>query len=293
MGVKDFNKIVAPNGRTIQDMVQVITLAKLVKLGEARHSRISLAIDASYVIYNSVTAFKDKQLTAEDNTLTSHISVIFNKVCMFKKSNINQVWIFDSPEGNASKKYAKRARTDFKMTADHIRDVQYLLENLGIVYYTAPKDVEAEHICALFTSLKYCDYVLSNDTDVLCFGGNMLMPFKGKYYIYDLDMILMELFPDDDRHDAYLKLVRAGVHLGNDFNVKSPGIGAKTVLKKIDTPLSDEQEISFNNFTNKINMDNLHKVIGSYNEENIISFLTQKAFNRTKVTEKLQQIFAL
>jgi len=286
MGVKDFFKICV-NGKTFEELGRRVTLKDF--------KDKTLGIDASFIIYNSATAFT---LSDENSAITSHLHVILNKILAFKKLNITQLWIFDNPEQHAKKRKREPA-TEFRLNADIVAETQALLTNMGITYVTAPKQVEAEHLGAMLSVTnsnggRVCDYIISGDSDVLMFGGNLLRVKREKsktvYFAYDFDDFLA------DSGLTYDELVKVGVAMGNDFNVKIRGVGPKTVVKKVrdefDTLIkedTEEQKLeklgAIAEFKSRPKSP-LDKVNGLYNKDAVIAMLEKRGFN----SERLQKI---
>jgi 5'-3' exonuclease len=287
MGIKNFFKIAVKHFKEFENIGKRVTLNDF--------SGKTLAIDASLIIYSSALAF---HLSDENSVITSHLHVILNKILLFKKHNINQLWIFDNKEPHPLKEEELDARNQnrtFTINAEIVADTQKLLTNMGITYVVAPPQVEAEHLGALLIP-EVCDAVLSGDSDVLLFGGNLLRPRKEKnktiYYYYDFNTFL------EHAEITYDELVKIGVAMGSDFNKKIKGIGMKTVLDKIKN--NDFEELIKNEsdedkarkyevialFKSRPQFP-LDKTNGSYNKENVIKMLSEKDFNVERLNKLL------
>jgi len=233
MGINNFFKIIAKSGVTFGSLGAPMSLKEL--------EGYTLAIDASYVIYNSATA-AELSHAGQD---TSYLNIILKKILMWKRSKIELIWVFDNPLPNPLKR-ERVSSGHFTMTSEHVQNVQELLRVLGQMYVVAPVGVEAEHLGATLVQLGVCNYVFSGDSDVLMFGGNLLVPEKGKsgkYIAYDYDKFMEGTKLSRD------ELLRCGVIMGCDFCVKTPNIGEKTVVKKMGgVELSSEQEIAIAEF---------------------------------------------
>ncbi len=141
-------------------------------------------------------------------------------------------------------KYEKRC---FRVQSYHIQDVQFMLDCLNIPWVVAPfrlngnhsDPYEAEQFAAMLTNeTRYgidhlIDYVMSPDADAIMFGSKRIIKRvrqKGKankFVEYDLDNLLSDNGIDLD------DLIKIGLILGTDFAEKTPGIGAKSIFKKI------------------------------------------------------------
>jgi flap endonuclease-1 len=259
MGVKDLFKLPISNeeheyydpeaGNTLNNLGERIELSSL----EGHR----IAIDASDYIYNSLLAMSHVEaLTDSEGNPTSHILRIFNTVQMLHRAKVKQLWVFDSSKPNKFKKFEAEKRRDrrqigksrgqekqaFVMTGKHVADIKKLLTLMGVTYVEAPEGIEAEHYGAYMTSgeigERFCTYMLSADSDVLIFGGNLLRHVtersasgktkKTVYKVYELEDVLSALDVD---YDEFLKIA---VALGTDFQEsKIKGVGPKTVVKKV------------------------------------------------------------
>jgi flap endonuclease-1 len=311
MGVLDFFNVVL-GGKPIKDYGEMTTLEQLAKEGSFR-----VCVDASNIIYSSILAFSLQQgdaLTTKEGKMTMHINTIFNKVLQLNKLGIQQVWIFDSPTMNPLKekelkrraevkKQAKDVRVKFTMTAEHVKDIQTLLTKMGVCWVEAPPKIEAEQYGAWMTQGKpeerYCRYMISGDSDVLLFGGNLLRPMKKKsatgassktvYQAFELSELLRESKTKMD------ELVKIGVTMGTDFNDHIAGVGVKTVEKKvkdgdIDEKMKESHKASMEYFksdiSNLLGESDLHK--DAYDQEGLLSFLKNNSFNTEKIKPKLK-----
>lgn len=307
MGIKNFFKIKITNkksdfyGLPIEKLGEIITLSKL------KNKRI--CVDGSLIIYQSILAFQNNVLKDSDD-ITAHINVIFNKVIQLAQNGIIQIWIFDNPNLNILKKNESLKRkihrenqelegkTFYRLNKKHVEEIQTLLNLMNIMYITSPEGTEAEQYGAYLTKSKngkpFCEYMLSSDSDVLFFGGNLLRistkkTLSGKtsktiYQTFRLDDILNEL---DLTYNQFLKLIC----LGSDFNEKNnQRIGPNTILKKIDDiELTNEMKKAIEYF--KLNISNkieTAKIVeGKYDRLKLIDFLKTHKFNIERVNSRL------
>jgi 5'-3' exonuclease len=251
MGINGFFKtLVASKGEHAGKTI--LHLGKEIKLNEL--SGKTICFDTSNMIYSAILALQTVTgMTTADGKITSHIKTIMSQVLMFKKHNINQIWIFDSPNGTELKKKelekrkvkkeaATNEKAQFRMTREHVEDIKTLLNLLGITYIIAPDGIEAEQFGAYLTMSKpgvgaMCDYMYSGDADVLIFGGNLLRPMtvktatgkskKKQYYAYSNAEILEATGLDRQN------LAELAVALGSDFADKCEKIGPKTAIAKV------------------------------------------------------------
>ena len=297
------------NGKVIGDLADAIDLKDLA--GER------ICIDTSWTIYSAVLAMAHVTSLADSSGKTTiHLNTILNKVIMFKKFKIDAIWIFDSPKQNAMKakeiekrrkrkKDSKNDKAKWTMTSEHVQDVQELLSKLGVMYITAPDGIEAEQYGAALTSgpedQRYCKYMLSGDSDVLFFGGNLLRPVKrrtasGKsskagYETYNLQTIL------DEMDVTIEEFVKMGVTLGCDFCDKTPKIGPKTVHSKLAAvklpALTPEQKEAYFYFLSVFETKNTDLVQNKFDKQGLITMLTSRGFKKDTLEKKIKTAYKL
>jgi flap endonuclease-1 len=313
MGVDQFFRIIVSK----EDKTTIGSLGTKIKLQELKGARI--CVDASGIIYSSILALENiTALTDTQGKPTAHINIILNKVIQLKQAEIDQIWIFDSPHPNEMKRRAierralrrakERSKSQanekviYQLTTEHVQDIQKLLRLMGIMFITAPEGIEAEQYGAYMTrgpiETRFCRYMLSSDSDVLCFGGNLLRITTEKsatgasrktvYCIYELDDILQHL------QFSYEQFLRMCVTMGTDFNDKTVGIGPATIVTKIrakNVYITPAQESAIEYF-----MSNIHAQASSaevthenYNADALIEFLLERNFQLDRVTKMLQK----
>jgi len=300
MGIKQFFSIKLSDKRTIAD------LGKIVKLSKYRNCR--LCIDTSFVIHNAIKAMPSlKTMTDPEGNVTAHLKLIMLKIMQFAREGITQVWILDSPASNplkvaerdrrleAKKKLIERDGEDsvhnFSINADVIADVKTLISNMGVDYMEVPDGIEAEQYGAYLSSGKpeerFFQYMISGDSDVLVFGGNLLRVTSEKsktvYVEYEINNILSELNMTQNQ------LIEMSVAMGTDFNKKIAGIGPATVVRKIksdDIKFTSEQ-IQVIDYFKKVPEMEPNIVQGSFNKKAVLDFLEKKGFKKDLIQEQL------
>ena len=310
MGVKKFFEIIIKNvlsnyeGKKLADLGEDVTLANLE--GER------VCVDASTMIYQALLALQFvTSLTDSSGKPTGHLNTIFAKVLMLKVAKVDQVWVFDSPNPNKLKKdelkkrAAKRAKaTDdkraFKMTSEHVKDIQELLKAMGIFYIVAPDGVEAEQYGAILTQGDdpFCKYMMSGDSDVLMFGGNLLRPMTKKsasgkskktvYATYDLNTILNELGVTREQ------LSTMGVAMGCDFAPKTVRIGPASVhnaLKNGKLTMTTEQQAAHDYFMSEIEMSAADLVKSTFDKKELVNMLVKRGFNADRITKRIEKVY--
>jgi flap endonuclease-1 len=316
MGVHNFFKIKIVNRNSSFDGKTIAEWGEIVKLSKFKGERI--AIDASWTIYTSMLALASvSSLTDEQGNPTAHLNTIFNKVIQLADAGIQQIWVFDSPQPNEMKKleYQKRSerrktgeaagddKVAFRLQEQHVNDVKKLLTLMGIMFIEAPPGVEAEQFGAYLTrgdeSERFCKYMISGDSDVLFFGGNLLRLTSQKsatgkssktiYQAFNLDELLNEM---DMTYDDFLKM---GVAMGSDFNEKAPRVGPATVIKAIRDGkvfIDPSQQKAINYFkSNPLEVEGTPAPItvqGDYQKDALIEFLVSKKFNKDRIAKRLE-----
>lgn len=311
MGITNFFKIpVAKSGHEHEgEPLEVI--GEVVDFSLLKGIRVG--IDASGIIYNSLTAFdKIATLTDADGNPTGHLLKIIALASMLKKAEINQVWNFDSPKctplksSTNKKRNAKRdaaaakgdSRNAFKITGPLIEDTKQLLYALGIPVIQAPDGFEAEHYGAQLTKpgpngAAYYDYFISADSDVIMFGGNLLRYVKeasasGKskktvYKIYTQEAVLGAL------DITYDHLVEVCVTLGTDFQEsKVTGVGIKRVVDKVqygDITFNDNQKQAIEYIKSKVPVSKDDMVVYEPDADKIRAYLSHKKFNEKRIED--------
>lgn len=246
MGVQDLFKVeYVPQGTKTKTTLKDLGVST--KLNTLKR----VALDVSHLIYRAGLAMKQvAALTDSEGKSTVHINTIWNQIVSFRQNNCDIIGIFDNPKANADKqaenerRAKKRADAEaagkekqaFKLTTEMINDVKTLFNTHGVAWVEAPEGMEAEEYAAFLTQgdpkTRFCDYVLTGDSDVLLFGGNLLRPLKdtqGKpeYLAYDYDAVLKALKMNRE------EFVRMCVALGTDFMGRLATMGQKTIVKKI------------------------------------------------------------
>ena len=287
MGVKKFFEIVIRNILSNLDGKKLCDLGKDVVLEDLAGERI--VVDASTMIYQSLLALQFvKSLTDSSGKPTGHINTIFNKVMMIKDAGLEQVWIFDSPEPNELKKRELEERAErrakatdekqaFRMTSEHVKDIQKLLKYMGILYIVAPP---------------------GGDSDVLMFGGNLLRPMtkrsasgkskKTVYATYDIDTILKGF------NITREQLVTMGVSMGSDFAPKTSRVGpsnVQTLLKRKKLVLTAEQQTAHDYFMSDIEMQSADLVKNEFDKKGLISFLAKRGFSEDRITKRIDTVY--
>jgi len=294
MGIKNLNKLITGDPISLKDL---------------KGKR--LVFDASHDIYRALTGiYSVKGLTDKHDNPTIHLSVIFNNICKFVEHDISIMYIFDNGSHplkaneierrkDIRNKATEKLKTadiseheklnkrviDYEILKNAHTDVQKMLTLFGIDYIIAPPNIDAEHVASCMTIRGEADIVVTNDTDVLTYGGTALLQRDGyKMNIYSLEENLKKL---DLNMDQFIKVCLA---LGSDFADKTPSVGPMTVIKKVKDglELSKDQKEAYMLFVSRCGKGKLYK--GDRNIPGLIEWMASKNFNIDKLKNKLEKI---
>lgn len=217
-----------------------------------------VAVDTMGIIYSSVMALGENQLTDLNDNITTHIQVTLATIRKFHRNGASQIWVFDNPNPNKMKaeeterRRKARNRLNVEVTPEMIEEIKLLLGYIGIPYLVAPEGVEAEFYAGMLTHSHevegevvdaICDYVYTRDTDAFLFAKAILRTecriLEGKKFrtIRANNNNLFLYVPEEIKTyggltDHEVKMV--AIALGNDFDDKGIyRVGPKTALRKI------------------------------------------------------------
>ena len=170
------------------------------------------------------------------------------------------------------------------ITKQHYLDVKTLLEYIGISYYNSYG--EAEEFCAFLQKKGVVDYILTEDTDSLTFGGsNVIFTSKNNYTLYNLNFILAKL---EMEMDEFIDLC---ILCGCDYTCTIPKIGpvnAFNIIKKFKS--IDAFLIENKKYTIPENFDYLtSRQLFKQNENFEIPSLIIKEMDIKKLTDLLSE----
>ena len=161
------------------------------------------------------------------------------------------------------------------MNKKHSEEVIEMLKSIGIPFLVA--DGEAEEYCAFLQKNKYVDYILTEDTDSLTFGGDSILfnvpKSKNNFYLCKLNPVLVGL---GINHAQFIDFC---ILCGCDYTCTIPKIGPVTALNIIKTHGSIEAFIS----------NNVRYTI----PENFNYVLARELFNKNNSFSKLNQTISL
>lgn len=215
-------------------------------------------VDTIYIIYKYCIAIRNtgKDYVNKDGNLSSHLLAIFNLSTFLLKNNITPIFVFDgrtpdikknttqerkrkkikanefiNNDNNQNIDYIKNFKKSFHLEDIHYLECQLLLNALGITYIISPEEADSQ--CAVLSYInKFIGGVISEDSDILVFGGQKLIKnfnIKNKSYDeYDLDSIINFMIEkaNNIRNIYNLPLIDSLTHkdfitycilLGNDY----------------------------------------------------------------------------
>ncbi|EFO62244.1 Flap structure-specific endonuclease [Giardia lamblia P15] len=219
-----------------------------------------IAIDASVMLYQFITTITSGDGAALANSsgeVTSHLVGLLAKVIRMAEAGIKPIFVFDGkpPEdkqGELEKRRQAReaaeleqqkaeeegnlerakqlSRRTVKVTQQHCKQAERLLDVLGIPYIIAAGEAEAQ--CVAMAKERLCEGVASSDLDVLAFGSpclirNLAQGGDREIMEINLNIVLKEL---GFSYDEFLDLC---ILCGCDYANSLEGIGPKTAYKLI------------------------------------------------------------
>lgn len=221
-----------------------------------------IALDATMALYQFLIAVRygdQGNLTNDAGEVTSHIIGFFYRTIRMMENGIKPIYIFDgkppdfkSDELQKRKERREQAQAELKeaeetgdtervqqmqkrtvkVTKEHVKDVQELLTFMGVPWYGAPGEAEAQ-------ASKMCEQgivygVGTEDVDALTFGTKKLVRHlyvseskKKPIMEFDLDKVLDGMGVNMDQ------FIDICILCGCDYCPSIKGIGGQTALKLI------------------------------------------------------------
>ncbi len=272
MGIKNFFKLLKGQEISLKDI-----------------SDDKIAIDCMPEIYRALLGMPNTHtLTDPNGNPTAHINIIIQMARKFQKANIKQIYVFDSPIPVPEKQQELERRADSRPPVNMqymIEDIKYVLSMMGITWVVAPDGYDAEHVCAELYKRGDVTYILTNDADAFIYGGEYIIRRekvgnKPALMLYNVeDLKSQNKLSDED-------LLKIAVILGTDFCGKSPRIGVKTVIKKVNSvELSECQLQAIEVFKRRVTIPQL--ITNKPNNSELLDWLVSRGFNYTRMTKIL------
>jgi flap endonuclease-1 len=280
-----------------------------------RYKNKTLGIDANLMIYKMIYAIRlnGYDIMKNSNNIT-HIHTLLQKLDGFRKYNIKPIFVFDSgfPKIKSNtleirESIRKRMQTQYnntisdkdkkkyyfmksEITKKEINDCKELITIFGYQIIDAKEEADSE--LANMSKNKQIDGIVSDDMDMLVFGGKILLKnftVSDKKYIQEinLDIMLKKLGINQSQ------LIDISIMIGCDYcspNSNFKGIG----------PIKSYEIVKMNNYNNK--NDNTSKYfknppvtknisikhIKKVNNEKLILFLQKNGYTKNEISIILQ-----
>lgn len=183
----------------------------------------TIAIDGSISIYQWVSIGNTRNIVNSKGKKINHIQGTFYRTANMLLSGIIPVYVFDGAPPKLKsvtmkkRKIARDMGKQLRVPREVFVECQYLLQLLGVPVVQAPSEAEAQ--CAHLSKIGYVYGVATSDSDLLPFGGKLLirgMDSSGKTLTeINLDILLEQL---EISYDQFVDLC---ILLGSDY---APGI---------------------------------------------------------------------
>lgn len=239
MGVKNLIKVLKEIDPNIESEIHI---------NDIKGKRV--AIDAHFWLYQLVTAVRRSNgddLRNDKGKAISHLHGLLLRIAFMMRNQIKPIFVFDGvPPNMKNKTLEKRANIKLKAqeefkdknTSDKrrlqmfqrmtfidskmIKECIELLNILGIPYVMAPEEADSQ--CAYLLINNFVDFIISDDSDILAFGGKSLVRgFK----------VSIKKFTILNSNQSQNKIIDLAVLLGCDYCNGIKGVGVKTAIKII------------------------------------------------------------
>lgn len=225
----------------------------------SKYANSVFAIDANLMLYRMVFGVRKTGVDIMNGeTVVTHIHTLLLKLLAFRKYNITPIFVFDGKSPNIKsitmakrKLHTKQMIAKYteitddmntseknkyflrktELTSGQINECRKLIELFGCQIINSKG--EADIVCALLTRQNKADYIVTDDMDVLLFGGDKILKnftTNDKKTFQQIDRSPML----DALGITQKQLVELGILLGTDYNptVRIGTIGAyKNILK--------------------------------------------------------------
>lgn len=210
-------------------------------------------IDAPVNIYKFCIAIIDtNHFKSQDGYIIGHLFACMCKSLSMLKYGIMPLWVFDGAppsikeltltgrrkirenaamklnetDSKDQKEISKLEKKKFSITGTHIKEIKHLLSLMGLSFIESPGEAEAQ--CCAFEIANICDGTVTEDWDVVLFGGKkMLKGFSNKSEVTEINIgeLMKKLGMTREQLIVFSSI------LGNDY---CAGIGG---LKSVDAYL--------------------------------------------------------
>jgi flap endonuclease-1 len=299
MGIKNLMKLInkyAPHS------------IKLKKISDYKDK--TLGIDTNLMIYKNIYAIKKKTRDIyNDDTIITHIHTILLKIIKFKEYNITPIFVFDGEppyikedmiryREHMLRKYKDDKKYYFMyagISYQEISEIRELIKSLGYTIVDAPQEADSQ--LAHMSMNKEIDYIVSDDLDILVFGGSNIL----KNFTVNMKKDITEINLDILKKDLQItqdQLIDIAILSGSDYLYKQkiknigPIKSFKLIIQyqsiersKLNTNNLDYKSIRFY-FKNPLVLNNTYYKTGIYNKEKIKELLDYYKYKETSSIKK-------
>lgn len=238
MGIKNFLKELKKVDPTIETEITI---------SQMRGKRV--AVDTNLWLYQLITAVRkgcgEDLLDSEGNSI-SHLFGLILRIAFLMRNSIQPVFVLDG-KPSEMKRNTLEKRKSIKMKAIKeletplsdkrkkqmlqrsafvtnamIGDCKELFNLMGVPYIQSLEEADTQ--CSYLYKNNLVDYIISNDSDTIAFGGNAMIKnfkVKGKYLLVQSNW-------------EQRKLAELATLLGNDYCESIKGIGPKKAMEGVD-----------------------------------------------------------
>lgn len=270
-----------------------------------------VGIDANHMIHKIIYAVRARGYDIKnDDIIVTHIHMLLMKIYGLQKYNIIPIFVFDGKPPNLKldelkkrqdlknklikkHKYGKTedSKRKYFYMKSYISDKEYqdcinLITILGYKIVMAPEEADAQ--LAYMCKKKYIDYIISDDMDILIFGGEILLKNfstndKKKFQEINLNILLNKLSITQN------DLIKIAILLGSDYcNNKSLSI-TKVHSMINNLPLLCKQSYTY--FKNPIvNKSHTNTKKQNSNIDELIIFLKSFNYNEQDIDKIISKL---
>lgn len=277
-----------------------------------------LGIDANLMIYKMIFAIRRNGYDIMKGKIkVTHIHALIDKLVAFRKYNITPIFVFDGKhptfkqqtmdkrkehQKTMKKKYTQAKTKENKkkyyymktgITEQELNDCKKLISSFGYMWLKASGEADSQ--LAYMSKQKMVDAIVSDDMDILIFGGTVLLKnFSVSTNKQIQEIKLKQLLKGLKMTQT--QLIHVGMILGCDYCDNLKGIGpikAVSLIKEGGKPEMKNSELVFNYFQKPPVIKQLpiyHKTNKSIDYISLKKFLLTKGYTNDKliaIAEKL------
>lgn len=299
MGIKNFIKFInkyAPD---------CITYKKITD-----YKNTTVGIDANLLIYKLIYAIRTNGYDIRNNDkIVTHIHALLIKLIAFNKYNITPIFVFDNKPPaikyntldsrtesknkiidkykNSKTKEGKRIYYYVKsnITNREVIECKILIQLFGFMIIDAVEEADAQ--LAYLSKKKLINFIVSDDMDILLFGGNILL----KKFSVDENKFIEEINLDKLKkilHISHQQLIYIGILLGCDY-CQNKTLSITKTFNAINNNTDDltilDQCVDAVNYFKKPPVNIINKLIKQklINANSIVNYLYYFQFSNTYI----------